>query len=304
MPVVHLPRSLVALFPDAPRRLEVPGTDLADVLRGLDARYPGMWDRLCEPGPRLRPHINAYVDGRPAAIDAPVGPSSVVHVIPAVSGGSDDDGELVEGTAPDGRRYVQPVDRAAWRRWLAAHHARPDGVWLATWKARTGRPRLLYEDIVEEALCFGWVDSKSGSLDDERGLIWMSPRRAGSAWSRPNKLRVERLEAAGLMTDAGRRPIEAARADGTWTLLDEVEDLVVPHDLAAAFGTLPGSRETWESFPRSVRRANLEWIVQAKRPATRADRVARVAELAARGERAGQWARPTVTVPPADAPSD
>jgi molybdopterin converting factor small subunit len=88
MAEVHVPRSLAALFPGVPRRLDVEAADLAGLIRGLDERYPGMWDRLCQPGPRLRPHINAFVDGQPASLDAPLMSSSIVHIIPAVSGGA------------------------------------------------------------------------------------------------------------------------------------------------------------------------------------------------------------------------
>jgi uncharacterized protein YdeI (YjbR/CyaY-like superfamily) len=190
---------------------------------------------------------------------------------------------------PDGRQRVMVETRADWRAWLALHHARPQGVWLVTWRTATGRPAPTYEEQVEEALCVGWVDSTAGRLDEERKMLWFSPRRRGSAWSRPNKERVVRLEAAGLMRDAGRRAIAVAKEEGTWSLLDDVEDGVVPDDLAAAFAAVPGSRERWEAFPRSARRGILEWIVQAKRPETRAARVTETATLAARGERANQW---------------
>jgi len=123
-------------------------------------------------------------------------------------------------------------------------------------------------------------------------MLWFTARRRGSGWARPNKRRIEELEAAGLMTDAGRRVVEAAKADGSWSLLDDVEDLVVPPDLAAAFDADPGSREQWEGFPRSAKRGILEWVVQARTAPTRARRITEVAEKAGRGERANQW-RPT-----------
>ena len=190
-----------------------------------------------------------------------------------------------------GKDSVHPETLAEWRAWLSANHARPDGVWLISWRAATGRPRIAYEDAVEEALCFGWVDSTGGTLDAERAIQWFSPRRKGSVWARSNKERVERLEREGRMTDAGRRVIERARADGSWTLLESVEDMIVPDDLAAAFTAHPGSREQWESFPPSARRIHLGWIVQAKTPGTRARRIAEIAEKASRGERAGQQSR-------------
>ncbi len=187
---------------------------------------------------------------------------------------------------------VQPDSVAGWRAWLAAHHTRPTGVWLVTWRAGSGGPRITYDESVEQALCFGGVDSKGRALDAARTMLWFAPRKARSGWSRPNKQRVERLLAEGLMTPAGLAVIEAAKADGSWTLLDAVEDLVVPDDLAAALDAHPPARAHWEAFPRSARRGILEWIVQARRPETRARRVAETAEKASRNERANQWTRP------------
>ena len=179
--------------------------------------------------------------------------------------------------------------REQWRAWLAEHAAEGRGVWLVTWKQASGKPVLTYEDAVIEALAFGWVDSKGGKLDGDRTMLWFTARKRGSGWARPNKRRIEELEATGLMTDAGRRVVDAAKGDGSWTLLDDVEDLVVPPDLAAAFDAVPGSREQWEAFPRSAKRGILEWIVQAKTAPTRAKRIADTAEKAGRGERANQW---------------
>jgi uncharacterized protein YdeI (YjbR/CyaY-like superfamily) len=188
--------------------------------------------------------------------------------------------------APVGEVHVET--RAAWRAWLAAHHGTDVGVWLVSWKRHTGRPAVSYDDAVCEALAFGWVDSTAGTVDDERSRMYFAPRRRGSGWARSNKRRVEALEAAGLMTDAGRRVIAAAQADGSWTLLDDVEDLVVPPDLAAALDALPDARRHWEAFPPGARRALLTWIVMAKRPATREKRVSETAAAAAEGRRANE----------------
>lgn len=193
---------------------------------------------------------------------------------------------IEEGLAPDGRAWVLPSDRRSWRAWLVANHRTSSGVHLATWRRHTGRPTITYEEAIEEALCVGWVDGKAGRLDGDRTLLWFTTRRPASGWSRPNKQRVERLLAAGLMQPAGLAVIEEAKRRGSWSLLDEVEDLIVPADLAAAFDAHPGARAHWESFSRSSRRAILEWIVQAKRPQTRATRVETTARLAAAGERA------------------
>lgn len=184
---------------------------------------------------------------------------------------------------------LHPEDRAAWRAWLMANHTQTTGVWVITWKKAAERPTPSYDDLVEEALCFGWVDSKPGKLDALRTMLYFAPRKVGSAWSRPNKQRVERLVAAGQMHASGQAKIDAAKADGSWTLLDAVEDLVIPADLGAALDRHPEARQHFEAFPRSAKRGILEWIAQAKRPETRARRIEETASLAAVNQRANQW---------------
>jgi uncharacterized protein YdeI (YjbR/CyaY-like superfamily) len=172
-----------------------------------------------------------------------------------------------------------------WRRWLEANHARRLGVWLVQYKSRTGKPAVPYEDAICEALCFGWIDSTYRRLDDERGMLWWSPRRKGSVWARSNRERVARLEAEGRMTDAGRAAVGAARADGSWTILEPVEALTVPDDLAAAFDERPPAWDRWEAFTPSAKRPYLLWIVTARRAHTRAKRVAETADRVASGLR-------------------
>lgn len=187
---------------------------------------------------------------------------------------------------------VHPLTRAEWRAWLEQHHGRAEGVWLVSYKQATGKPRVTYDEAVEEALCFGWVDSKGNKLDEERSMLWFAPRKRGSGWSRPNKERVERLIAAGLMTPAGMAKIEAAKADGSWSLLDAVENLEIPPDLAEALDAYPPAATNFAAFPPSAKRAILQWIVQAKTPATRAKRIAETARLAQENKRANQWRPP------------
>jgi uncharacterized protein YdeI (YjbR/CyaY-like superfamily) len=184
---------------------------------------------------------------------------------------------------------VQPSTRATWRKWLADHHSRAEGVWLITYKKSADKPRIEYGEAVEEALCFGWVDSKPGKVDEERTKLWFAPRKSGSGWSRPNKERIERLFAAGQMQPAGIAKIEAAKEDGSWAALDAVEDLVIDADLAAALASLPQAAQNFEAFPRSAKRGILEWIAIAKRPETRAARIAETARLAQDNLRANQW---------------
>jgi len=182
----------------------------------------------------------------------------------------------------------QPATLADWRAWLAANHARTAGVWLITYRPGTGKATFSYEQAVEEALCFGWIDGKANKLDGERTMLWYAPRRPGSGWARTNKARVERLIADGRMTPAGLAKIEAAQADGSWTLLDNVERLEVPDDLAAEFDKYPNARANFDAFPPSARRMALAWIATAKRLETRAKRVSETARLAQDNVRANR----------------
>jgi uncharacterized protein YdeI (YjbR/CyaY-like superfamily) len=188
--------------------------------------------------------------------------------------------------AADGRPMVGPFDRAGWRAWLIANHDTTNGVYLISWRRGSGRTSVSYEDAVEEALCVGWVDSSGRNIDEDRSIQWFARRRPRSVWARSNKERVARLTAAGQMLPAGLAVVEEAKRTGMWTLLDDVEDLVVPDDLAVALDAVPSARANWEAFPPSARRAMLQWIVEARRPETRAKRVAEIADKAARNERA------------------
>ena len=183
---------------------------------------------------------------------------------------------------------IQPDTLADWRAWLQSNHTRPDGIWLITYRRATGKATFTYEQAVEEALCFGWIDGHTKTLDEERGMQWFAPRRAGSVWARSNKERVARLIADGRMTPAGQAKIDAAQADGTWALWDSVDSLAVPDDLAAALAGYPDARANFDAFPRSARHAILGWIAAAKRPETRAKRIAETARLAQDNVRANQ----------------
>jgi uncharacterized protein YdeI (YjbR/CyaY-like superfamily) len=186
----------------------------------------------------------------------------------------------------------EPSSRAEWREWLAANHATEGGVWLVLRKRRSGEPPVTYLDAVEEALCFGWIDGRMNRLDDDRMLQWFAPRRPRSTWARTNKERVERLEAAGLMTDAGRAAIALARENGSWDALNDLDALVVPADLAAALAAASGAREHFDSRSPSSRRMALAYVTQVKSPALRAGRVARVVDVcAAREPLSRAWER-------------
>jgi uncharacterized protein YdeI (YjbR/CyaY-like superfamily) len=179
-----------------------------------------------------------------------------------------------------------PGDLAAWRAWLEHHHDTERGVWVASWKKAAGRDAVPYEQLVEEAICFGWIDSTVNTLDDDRGLQLMTPRKAKSGWTRLNRRRVAALEADGRMTDAGRAAVTAAQANGWWLLYDSVEDLLEPPDLAEALDASPAARTTWDGFPPSARKQMLWWVITAAKPETRATRVAKVVSEAEHGRRA------------------
>lgn len=159
-----------------------------------------------------------------------------------------------------------PADLAAWRAWLAANCDTARGVWVASWRKASGRDAVAYGDLVEEAICFGWIDSTVNTLDDERGLQLMTPRKPKSGWTRLNRQRVAALEAQGRMTDAGRRAVEVAQANGWWTIYDAVEDLHEPDDLAEALEAKAAARTAWEGFPPSARKQMLWWVVSSGRP--------------------------------------
>ncbi|MBW8769715.1 MAG: YdeI/OmpD-associated family protein [Gemmatimonadetes bacterium] len=187
--------------------------------------------------------------------------------------------------ALDSLEQVYVPDRAAWRRWLTKQHGRSPGIWLVFDKKSSRADRLAYGDAVEEALCFGWIDSLVRGIDDARYAQLFTPRKPKSTWSRSNKVRVERLLAEGLMAAAGLASIELAKANGSWESLDAVEAFVMPDDLAAALAAVPGAAEKFAAFSPSARKAYLHWISQAVRAETRAKRIQEVAGHAGAGRK-------------------
>lgn len=184
---------------------------------------------------------------------------------------------------------IHPQTRAEWRAWLEQNHTRAEGVWLISYKKATGESRFEYEEAVEEAVCFGWIDSKPNKLDEERSMLWFAPRKPGTGWSKINKQRVEKLIAAGLMAPAGLSRVESAKQDGSWSALDAIEALEIPPDLEQAPSRYEPAKQNFDAFPRSVKRGILEWIANARKPETRAKRVEETARLAAENQRANQW---------------
>ncbi len=180
-------------------------------------------------------------------------------------------------------------DRGNWRQWLEKNHATSPGVWLIYYKQTTGQPHVEYSDAVEEALCFGWVDSKPNTLDDERYMQLFSPRNPKSPWSRLNKERVEKLIEQGLMTEAGLKLIEAAKQNGAWTIYDTIEDLTIPEDLEKALSANLTAYTNFQAFSNSSKKNILWWIQSAKQPATRSKRIEETVTLATINKKANHY---------------
>lgn len=182
-----------------------------------------------------------------------------------------------------GRPCVLVESRADWRAWLQEHHATSGTIWLARWKRDSGRPHLSYDDLVEEALCFGWIDSTVNAYDEDRSVVLVAPRKKGGTWSKVNKERLMRLEPTGLLMPAGIAVIEAAKADGSWTLLDDVEALVVPPDLADALQARPDLAVVWDGQTPGRRKQALTSLALAKTEPTRQKRLDKVLDMLAAG---------------------
>lgn len=180
----------------------------------------------------------------------------------------------------EGVETVCPKSRQEWRKWLMRNHRLKQSVWLIAYKKKSNVPSIVWSDAVDEALCFGWIDSVRKPVDHEKFVQLFSKRKANSGWSKINKQKVQRLMAEGLMTEAGLEVIERAKQNGSWTILDKVEELEIPKDLSKEFNRRPGSRQYFLSLSKSSRKAILQWLVLAKRAETRQKRLTEIAYLA------------------------
>lgn len=182
-----------------------------------------------------------------------------------------------------------PASVKEWRQWLKKHHSKKLCIWLICYKKETGKPTLSWSDAVDQALCYGWIDGTRKSVDNESFMQYFSRRKPNSMWSKINKDKVDRLIADGQMAQAGLNAIEIAKENGSWTILDDVEELVIPKDLEKAFRTLPGSEAYFMSLSKSVKKMMLHWVTVAKRPETREKRIAEVVTLAANKQKPRQF---------------
>lgn len=178
-----------------------------------------------------------------------------------------------------------PHSAAEWHNWLQKNHETASFVWLVYYKVNSGIPTLTYVEAVEEALCFGWIDSKAQAIDDRCYKQYFCKRKPDSVWSRVNKEKVERLMEAGLVQPAGLKTIEIAKANGMWNILDSAEALIIPKDLKQALKQNKGSAAFFEKLSRTDKRNLLQWLALAKLTETRAKRVLNIATLAAAGQK-------------------
>lgn len=180
---------------------------------------------------------------------------------------------------------VYASNRQAWREWLAKNHRTSLGIWLIYYKVNSGKPSVRYNEAVKEALCFGWIDSKAKSLDEDRYQQVFTPRKPKSVWSKLNKQYVEELIEQGLMTEAGLEKIEAAKQNGSWSTLDAIEALIVPVDLMQALAANETAQRNFEAFSNSSKKIILFWISSAKRPETRLRRIEQTVSSAAQNKK-------------------
>ena len=172
------------------------------------------------------------------------------------------------------------ASQTAWRKWLQKKHKTKQAVWLVFYNKSSNRVSISWSAAVDEALCFGWIDSKKIKIDEETSHQFFSKRKPNSTWSKINKDKVERLIEQGLMAEAGFESIEIAKTNGSWTILDEVEQLIIPKDLAAAFKKKPTCKDFFIRLSKSTRKAILQWLVLAKTTETRQKRIAEIIENA------------------------
>jgi uncharacterized protein YdeI (YjbR/CyaY-like superfamily) len=178
-----------------------------------------------------------------------------------------------------------------WRKWLEKYHDKEKSVWLIIYKKESDVPSVYYPEAVDEALCFGWIDSKPNKRDEESYYQFFAKRNPKSNWSKVNKDKVARLMADGLIAPAGLEAIELAKKTGTWTALDNVDNLTVPDDMQKKLDEYKEALANWEKFPPSTRRGILEWILNAKQVETRLKRITETVTLAEKNIRANQYVK-------------
>lgn len=186
----------------------------------------------------------------------------------------------------DGIKTFYARNQNAWRNWLLKNHQKESAVWLIIYRKDSQTPSIYYPEAVDEALCFGWIDSKPNKRDDESYYQFFAKRKAKSNWSKVNREKVERLIKQGKMHDSGMYAVELAKKTGTWVALDDVEEILIPADLQQLFDKNSTAWKNFSAFSRSSKRGILEWILNAKKPETRSKRIQETVLLASKNIKA------------------
>jgi uncharacterized protein YdeI (YjbR/CyaY-like superfamily) len=189
----------------------------------------------------------------------------------------------------DGIETYYAKNRKEWRTWLSKNHAKEKNVWLEIYKKESNVPTVQYEDAVDEALCFGWIDSRPNKKDKQSYYLLFSKRSPKSNWSKANRERAERLIKQGLMAKAGLELIALAKQNGRWTALNDVQNSVIPDDLQKALNKNKKASGYFAAFPPSSKRIILEWILNAKKPETRQKRIEETVTLAENNIKANHY---------------
>lgn len=189
----------------------------------------------------------------------------------------------------EGIKTTQAKSALAWRKWLEKHHLKEQSVFLIIYRKQCIVPSVYYSEAVDEALCFGWIDFVPKKRDEISYYLMFSKRNPKSNWSRVNRIKVERLEKEGKITEAGQKMIDLAKATGTWTALDKVWDMIVPEDLQSLLSRNKKALAHFTAFSPSAKRGILEWVYSAKRPETRKNRIKEIVRLAAQNIKANQY---------------
>lgn len=178
-----------------------------------------------------------------------------------------------------------PKSRSDWRRWLVKNHETKKSVWLLFYNKKSEKQSISWSDAVDEALCFGWIDSKKQKIDEFSYRQYYSKRKPDSTWSKINKEKVDQLIENGLMTKSGLKSIEVAKQNGSWTILDDIEELIIPKDLKKALESYKNAFEYFDSQSKSSKKMLLYWVASAKRPETRQKRIEEISKWASIGQK-------------------
>jgi uncharacterized protein YdeI (YjbR/CyaY-like superfamily) len=182
-------------------------------------------------------------------------------------------------------KIFYPASLTDWQSWLEKNHRIEQAVWLVFYNKASGKPSITWSEAVDVALCYGWIDSKKIKACSESSHQFFSRRKPLSTWSKINKAKVEVLIARDLMTESGYQSIEIAKQNGSWTFLDDVEELLVPQDLAGKLNSNPNASAFFLALSKSVKKAILQWLVLAKRPETRQKRIDEIVDLALKNQK-------------------